>query len=102
MDAFAALLGSGSARLRQLYAARMAAANLCRRGDAAAAIAALQSERDAALEQLRIALLAERSLALRRSRQRARFRAQPLALRSRTSRPDRKRRAVRPSRPGHG
>jgi len=99
MDAYAGLLGAGSARLRQLYAARIAAAALCKRGDVSAMIAALQSERDAALEQLHVSLVAERALAMCRSQPKTRFRIRAFEPLPSPGRPDRKRRAAYPFRP---
>lgn len=52
------------ARLRLHYAARIAALLLTSRDDADSALAALQSERDAALEQLRLSHAKEKERAL--------------------------------------
>ncbi len=76
-QAFDDLLSAAMARLRLHYAARIAGLMLGARGDQQAAVAALISERDAALEELRREILESRRKALRAARRprRRRYRA---------------------------
>jgi hypothetical protein len=70
--AFDSLLSASMARLRLHYAARISALVLAGRGEQTAAVAALASEHDAALEQLRHASHDRRREALRFARRRSR------------------------------
>jgi len=88
-------LRAGLGRLRQLYAARIAAAMLCKQGDVSAMIAALQSERDAALDQLRETFAVGQSPVTRRCRPKARYRVRAFE----PNRPGRKRHGARRLRP---
>jgi hypothetical protein len=67
-QAFDDLLSAAMARLRLHYAARIAGLMVTGRGDQQAAVAALLSERDAALEELRREILESRRKALRAAR----------------------------------
>jgi hypothetical protein len=90
------LLAAGLARLQLLYGARIAALAMCGRHDRRDAIAALQAERDAALQALRRCLLLEKEHALKAARAQLRARrfqariasaADPLPRRPVTPRP---------------
>jgi hypothetical protein len=65
MAAYGGILDAALGQLGLHYAARIAALAVCRRGDNAAALAALQAERDTAIERVREAVRQEREAALR-------------------------------------
>ncbi|NEV79022.1 hypothetical protein DYI24_18460 [Rhodopseudomonas sp. BR0C11] len=72
MAAFASLLDIAIARLLLHYAARMAGLLTFGKSERLAAMAALQQERDEAVQRLRQSILEERRRALRSVRDRAR------------------------------
>jgi hypothetical protein len=91
--AYESLLSAALAWLRLHYAARLSGLLLVARGDASAAVAALLSERDTALEQLRQAILDDRRAAMLAARRPRRARRAALPKAGCPSRP------ARPSRP---
>jgi hypothetical protein len=62
--AFGELLAAASARLRQHYAMRIGALAMMGRGDTAAALAALQAERDVALARMTETISEEKERAM--------------------------------------
>lgn len=90
--AYGALIGAALSSVRMHFAVRIAALALTRGHDRAAALAALEAERDAALAQLAERLKAEKHRALRQVRRaRRRYRIAPprFGLRYRPRRPAR-------------
>jgi hypothetical protein len=67
--AFESLLSAAMAQLYLHYAARIGALTVCRRGDQAAAIAALRQEREAALARLQSDMTQEKETAMRTARE---------------------------------